>query len=66
MYREPELTEMEKAVDYDHSLLLAADEVISRLEDLVYDKTCRALVRMYAKSYNVAKRDLAQRVRELM
>ena len=66
MYKEPELTWMEKSVAYDSDLLLAASEVISQLEDLVYDKACRILIRQVAKEYSVGKRDLTARVKELL
>jgi hypothetical protein len=66
MYREPEETWTEKCVAYDHDLLMAADEVISRMEDMVYDDTCKDLIRTYAKEYNVGKKDLKARVLELI
>ena len=66
MYKEPEETWMERSVAYDHDLLMAADEVISRMEELTYDDTCKALIRTYAKEYNVGKKDLKARVLELI
>ncbi len=66
MYREPEKTEYEKAVQYDADLLLAASCVMSEMEDLVYDKACRILIRQVAKEYKVSRKDLRARVRELL
>lgn len=66
VYREPEKTEYEKAVDYDGWLLMAADEVLSRLEERVYEDEAKRLVRVYARTYNVTRRDLRLRVKELL